>query len=62
MVSWIFLTLEKVGENSANPFEGGANDVPISMLSEKIESEMRWMLGEEGPPQATPASTATIVL
>jgi putative membrane protein len=62
MVSWIFLTLEKVGENSSNPFEGGVNDVPISMLSGKIESEMRWMLGEEGHPQETPTSNAPIVL
>ena len=25
-VGWIFVTLEKVGENSSNPFEGGPND------------------------------------
>ncbi len=31
-VSWIFIALEKVGENSSNPFEGGPNDVPISPL------------------------------
>jgi putative membrane protein len=48
MVMWIFVTLEKVGENSSNPFEGGANDVPISSLSKKIEYEMRMMLGEAG--------------
>jgi len=43
---WIFVTLEKVGENSSNPFEGGPNDVPISFLSRRIEIEMRTMLGE----------------
>jgi putative membrane protein len=45
-VGWAFLTLEKVGENSSNPFEGGPNDVPISFLSRRIEIEMRMMLGE----------------
>lgn len=46
-VSWIFLTLEKVGENSSNPFEGGPNDVPISFIARRIEIEMRLMLGEQ---------------
>jgi putative membrane protein len=46
-VGWIFVTLEKVGENSSNPFEGGPNDVPISFLSRRIEIEMRTMLGED---------------
>lgn len=46
LVGWIFITLEKVGENSSNPFEGGPNDVPISAISRRIEIEMRTMLGE----------------
>jgi putative membrane protein len=45
-VGWAFVTLEKVGENSSNPFEGGANDVPISSISRRIEIEMRLLLGE----------------
>jgi len=47
LVGWIFVTLEKVGENSSNPFEGGPNDVPISALSRRMEIEMRLMLGED---------------
>lgn len=47
LVGWVFLALEKVGENSSNPFEGGANDVPISFIARRIEIEMRIMLGEE---------------
>jgi putative membrane protein len=46
-VGWAFISLEKVGENSSNPFEGGANDVPISFIARRIEIEMRTMLGEE---------------
>ena len=47
LVGWIFVSLEKVGENSSNPFEGGSNDVPISFIARRIEIEMRVMLGEE---------------
>ena len=46
-VGWIFVTLEKVGENSSNPFEGGPNDVPISYSARRLEIEMRTMLGEQ---------------
>ncbi len=46
-VGWIFVALEKVGENSSNPFEGGPNDVPISFIARRIEIEMRLMLGEQ---------------
>jgi ion channel-forming bestrophin family protein len=47
LVGWSFVALEKVGENSSNPFEGSANDVPISFIARRIEIEMRLMLGEE---------------
>lgn len=47
IVGWVFVALEKVGENSSNPFEGGSNDVPISSIARRIEIEMRLMLGEQ---------------
>jgi putative membrane protein len=47
LVGWLFVSLEKVGENSSNPFEGGPNDVPISSIARRIEIEMRTMLGEQ---------------
>jgi putative membrane protein len=47
IVGWVFVSLEKVGENSSNPFEGGTNDVPISSIARRIEIEMRIMLGEQ---------------
>jgi ion channel-forming bestrophin family protein len=46
VVGWVFVSLEKVGENSSNPFEGGSNDVPISSIARRIELELRIMLGE----------------
>jgi putative membrane protein len=47
VVGWLFVSLEKVGENSSNPFEGGSNDVPISFIARRIEIEMRTMLGQQ---------------
>jgi ion channel-forming bestrophin family protein len=47
VVGWFFVSLEKVGKNSSNPFEGGSNDVPISSIARRIEIEMRIMLGEQ---------------
>jgi putative membrane protein len=50
LVSWVFTSLEKVGESTENPFEGGANDVPITALSRTIEIDLREMLGETSLP------------
>lgn len=47
---WAFHTLDKVGEVSINPFEGNANDVPISQISRSIEIDMRDMLDEQNLP------------
>ncbi|RCW81928.1 bestrophin family ion channel [Phyllobacterium bourgognense] len=50
-VGWVFVSLEKVGENSSNPFEGNANDVPISSIARRIEIAMRGMMGESNDLQ-----------
>ena len=44
---WIFTTLEKIGESSESPFEGSANDVPITAMSRAIEIDMLEMLNAE---------------
>ncbi|KAG1251193.1 hypothetical protein G6F68_012404 [Rhizopus microsporus] len=33
IISWIYTSLEQVGESTENPFEGSATDVPIGRLS-----------------------------
>jgi ion channel-forming bestrophin family protein len=33
LISWVYTSLEQVGESTENPFEGSANDVPISQMS-----------------------------
>lgn len=55
VVSWVFHTMEKIGESTENPFQGGANDVPITNLSRTIEIDLREMLDETAiPPPIEP--------
>lgn len=41
---WIFTTMERIGETSENPFEGSANDVPITTISRNIEIDLMEMI------------------
>lgn len=50
LISWVFTSLEQVGESTENPFEGSANDVPISQMSRAVEIDIREMLGETNLP------------
>ena len=50
LISWVFTSLEQVGESTENPFEGGANDVPISQMSRSMEIDVREMLNETDLP------------
>lgn len=50
MLTWVFVSLDLVGESSVNPFEGNANDVPITQISRTIEIDMRDMLDETDLP------------
>ena len=47
IVSWIFHTMERIGEVSENPFEGIANDVPITTMARGIEIDIRQMIGDD---------------
>jgi putative membrane protein len=52
LISWIYISLEQVGESTENPFEGSPNDVPISQMSRGVEIDVREMLGETELPAA----------
>lgn len=45
-VMWVFHTMERIGRTGENPFEGTANDVPISTIARGIEIDLRQNLGE----------------
>ena len=51
VISWMYTTLEQVGASTENPFEGGANDVPIAQINRMIEIEMGQMLGDTELPR-----------
>lgn len=46
-ISWIFHTMDRIGRVGENPFEGSANDIPISTMSRGLEIELRQLLGED---------------
>ena len=48
VISWMFTSMDEVGESTSNPFEGGANDIPITRLCDDIELELKELLGETG--------------
>jgi len=54
IISWVFYTMERIGEVSENPFEGTANDVPITTMAIDIEIDLREMIGE--PKERIPES------
>lgn len=45
IVSWVFNTMQRIGTVGENPFEGSANDVPISTISRAIEIDLLEMIG-----------------
>jgi ion channel-forming bestrophin family protein len=51
IVSWVFHTMDKIGESSENPFEGGPNDVPITAISRTAEIDLRQMIGDPHLPE-----------
>jgi putative membrane protein len=57
----VFYVLEEIGESAVNPFEGSANDVPITQISRTIEIDMRDMLDESNLPGAIVAQNNIVL-
>ncbi|MES2772711.1 MAG: bestrophin family ion channel [Bacteroidota bacterium] len=51
LISWVFFTMEQIGEFSENPFDNGINDTPISTICRNIEIELMEMMGETELPE-----------
>jgi putative membrane protein len=60
-ISWMYTSLEQVGESTENPFEGSANDVPITLIARTIERELKEFIGETDLP-ALPEPVHEIIL
>ncbi len=50
LVSWVFYSMESIGDNSEDPFENYINDVPMSAICNTIERDLLQMLNEEPIP------------
>ncbi|CAG5069309.1 hypothetical protein DYBT9623_02045 [Dyadobacter sp. CECT 9623] len=50
VISWVFYTMEIVGDTSENPFENALNDVPMTSICRTIEIDLREMLKETNIP------------
>ncbi len=57
MIAWVFNTMQRIGTVGENPFEGSANDVPISTISRGIEIDLLETIGvnKEDIPDQVPA-------
>lgn len=55
LIAWLYGTLDQVGRSTENPFEGGANDVPITHICRLLENELYILLGENPPPLLAPS-------
>lgn len=47
LITWMFMTMELIGDGSEDPFERGANDVSMTALCLTIESDLREMIGKD---------------
>lgn len=55
LISWVFFTMEQIGEYSENPFDSSINDTPISAICRNIEIDIKEMLGDTDlPPKINP--------
>ncbi len=60
VISWIFFTMETIGDTSEDPFENFLNDVPMTALCTTIEIDLKQMLGETDTPE--PAAPTNDIL
>jgi ion channel-forming bestrophin family protein len=61
LISWVFETMEEVGDSSENPFENSINDVPMTAICRNIEIDLREMLGETELPERIKAENGVLM-
>ncbi len=54
LVTWVFYTMEVIGDASEDPFERSMNDVPMNALCRTIEIDLRELIGETDLPEKEP--------
>lgn len=61
LISWMFYTMEAVGDSSEDPFDNMINDVPMTALCRTIEIDLRDMLGESELPEKIQADNGILM-
>ncbi|MEN0062107.1 MAG: bestrophin family ion channel [Myxococcota bacterium] len=56
LIGWVFLSMDRIGDASEDPFERGFNDVPMNALCRTIERDLRQLLGEDQVPPSEQAA------
>lgn len=51
LLSWVFITMEAIGDASEDPFERSMNDVPMNALCRAIEIDLLELLGDSELPE-----------
>jgi len=51
IISWVYTSLDQVGESTENPFEGSPNDIPISQMCQNLENEIGDIWGDSKSAQ-----------
>jgi putative membrane protein len=50
LITWVFTTMEGIGDSSEDPFERSMNDVPMNALCRTIEIDLRELIGDTELP------------
>ncbi len=61
LIGWVYVMMEIVGENTANPFQGLIYDIPMMSLCRTIEIDLREMLGETELPPTIKAKNGVLM-
>jgi len=61
VISWMFITMEQVGDSSEDPFEMGLNDVPMTAICRNIEIELLQLAGVDTIPEAIQAKQGVLL-
>lgn len=51
LISWVFYTMEQIGEFSENPFDNSINDVPLNTICRTIETDIKEFVGDTDLPE-----------
>jgi putative membrane protein len=55
-LSFIFITLDRIGRDIETPFENSVHDTPMTSLSRTIEINLRQLMGENYPNEVHPVA------